>query len=79
MSDQDFDRGYVIACCNLENLHGESDLAWDVLAELGVSRADIRRMDLCEYDMRALKRIEKNGRSGSPYADGRKRPRRAKA
>ena len=67
---EEFDRGYVIACCNLVNLHDQPGMAWDVLSQLGVSRADVKRMDLSEYDMKALRVIEKDSRT-SPYGDGR--------
>lgn len=66
-----FNTGYLIACCNIQNLHGEAPIAFDVLAQLGVSRAEVRRMDLSEYDAAALRKIEKS-RNGSVYADGRK-------
>jgi len=67
-----FNIGYVIACANLVNLHDEPGLAADVMAELGVSWADIKRMGLTEYDMKALRKI-KGERCGEAFADGRKR------
>lgn len=68
----DFERGYVLACCNLWHLHREDAVAYDVLSELGVSRADVRRMGLTEYDLTALRKIEKaRGKSNSPFVDGR--------
>lgn len=69
-----FNIGYVIACANLVNLHDEPGLAADVMAELGVSWADINRMRLTGYDMKALRKI-KDERRGEAFADGRKRRR----
>lgn len=53
-----FSHGYVLACCNLVNLHDRPEIAFDILRELGVSKADIEAMDLCDYDLGALKEIE---------------------
>lgn len=55
----EFNRGYVIACCNTSNLHNEPTIACDVLAELDISEDDIQRMDLAEYDATALAEIRK--------------------
>lgn len=55
--DKDFNVGYVIACANLVNLHGETTLATDVLCELGITWSDVLAMDLSEYDMGALRQI----------------------
>jgi hypothetical protein len=54
-----FNRGYLIACCNLANLHNEPCIASDVLLEAGISAAEVKAMDLTEYDMRALREIRK--------------------
>lgn len=67
-----FNTGYVIALCNLQNLHGSSECAHDVLSELGVTRREIAEMDLSDYDKAALRKIER-GRAESPYVDGRRR------
>lgn len=50
-------RGYLIACCNIENLHGETDIAADVLIECPISQADVDAMDLSDYDAEALVKI----------------------
>lgn len=50
-------RGYLIACCNIENLHGETDIAADVLIECPITQEDVDRMDLSDYDAEALERI----------------------
>jgi hypothetical protein len=62
-----FNHGYVIACCNISNLHNDEVIAHDVLANLGVAKHEVVAMDLSEYDLTALKKIEKC-RSQSPYA-----------
>lgn len=54
-----FKVGYLIVCCNLVNLHDEPFLAADVLYEAGITEADVKAMDLTEYDLRALREIRK--------------------
>ncbi len=54
-----FNTGYLIACCNIENLHGEPGIAYDVLVEAGITRDEVKAMNLCDYDARALKKIRK--------------------
>lgn len=63
-----FNTGYVIACCNAMNLHGDSVISFDTLAQLGISRDEVAAMYLTEYDLDALKEIEE-AQSSSPYAD----------
>ncbi|MBM6396160.1 hypothetical protein JQC79_10405 [Ochrobactrum anthropi] len=62
-----FEHGYVMACCNIVNLHDEPTIAHDTLSELGVTLAAVKAMDLSEYDLKALRKIERD-RSRSPYA-----------
>ncbi|APY14280.1 hypothetical protein BKD02_08390 [Brucella sp. 09RB8910] len=62
-----FEHGYVLACCNIVNLHDEPTIAHCTLSELGVTRAAVKAMDLSEYDLKALRKIERD-RSRSPYA-----------
>lgn len=57
ITHRDFNHGYVIACCNLLHSHNEDSLAADLLAEAGLSEADIEALNLDEYDARALKTI----------------------
>ena len=57
----DFNRGYLIACCNLANLHGVPSMASDVLMEAGINAAVVKRMDLSHYDAAALKEIRTAG------------------
>ena len=49
-----FDVGYVLACCNVTNLHGLPDVAADILAEGMAEMDDIKNWGLSEYDMNAL-------------------------
>ena len=58
-ADLGFKHGYLIACCNLANLHNEPDMASDVLIECGISSAEVARMDLTDYDAIALREIRK--------------------
>lgn len=60
-----FLHGYLIACCNLQNLHDAPGMAADVLAEASITRADVRAMGLSEYDAKALREIRK-GRGEDP-------------
>ncbi len=62
-----FEHGYVLACCNIVNLHDEPTIAHDALSELGVTRQAVKAMNLSEFDMKALRKIER-GSAGSPYA-----------
>lgn len=68
----DFNVGYVIACANLVNLHDRPGLAADVMAQAGISWADVLRMELSDYDMKALRQIRKE-RGRKAFADGRRR------
>lgn len=52
-----FNIGYVIACCNIQNLHDEPTIAWDALAELGIKQSAIDAMELSEYDSAAMSEI----------------------
>jgi hypothetical protein len=60
--------GYLIACCNLANLHRTPEVASDVLAEAGITKAELARMDLTEYDLRALADI-RDARSKDPICN----------
>lgn len=71
MSEQDFERGYVIACANIANLHNEPTIAADVMAQLGISWTDVKRLGLGEYDMQALRKI-KAEHSREPFLPGRR-------
>jgi hypothetical protein len=62
-----FNSGYMLACCNLTNMHDQPGLASDVLAEAGMTEADVAAMGLSEYDRRALAEIRK-GRATNPLA-----------
>ncbi|KAB2728213.1 hypothetical protein [Brucella anthropi] len=62
-----FEHGYVLACCNIVNLHDEPTIAHCTLSELGVTRTAVKAMDLSEYDLKALRKIERSC-SRSPYA-----------
>lgn len=61
----EFKAGYLLACCNIVNMHGEETIAADVLAEAGISEADIAGLDLCEDDAEAL-RLIRASRSEDP-------------
>ena len=52
-----FKAGYLIACCNLVNLHDRPELAHDVLAEGSITQADVDAMDISDYDAAALRLI----------------------
>lgn len=67
-----FNVGYILACCNLTNLHDEPCMSFDVLEQLGISRAEVKAMNLSEYDTKALRKIERSCPSRSLYIDGRR-------
>lgn len=71
-----FEHGYVLACCNIVNLHDEPTIAHDTLSELGITRSEIKAMNLSEYDLKALRKIERD-RSRSPYAKANRKARAA--
>jgi len=62
-----FNNGYLLACCNLANMHDRPCLAADVLAEAGITEADVKAMDLSEYDAGALEKI-RNARRDDPLS-----------
>ncbi|WP_313030389.1 hypothetical protein [Brucella sp.] len=62
-----FKAGYVLACCNVVHQHDEPTIAHDALGEIGVTKAEIKAMKLSEFDMKALRLIERD-RASSPYA-----------
>ena len=62
-----FKAGYVLACCNVVHQHDEPTIAHDALAELGVTKAEVKAMKLSKFDMKALRIIERD-RSSSAYA-----------
>jgi hypothetical protein len=69
-----FKTGYLIACCNVVNLHDQPGIAYDVLAEAGITTADVKAMDLSEYDAKALRIIRKERPSkGDPIEPAKKR------
>jgi hypothetical protein len=49
-----FNHGYLIAVANIQHLHNEDTIAEDVFRELGSSTAEVRSLDLTEYDMEVL-------------------------
>ena len=55
--DAEFNRGYLIACCAIQDLHGEKDIVADVLAERQISQDEVNGMDLCECDAEMLAEI----------------------
>lgn len=52
-----FNAGYAMACANIVNLHGEDTIAEDVLAESGITLAEIKALDLTDYDMKPLRAL----------------------
>jgi len=57
MEDDWFAAGYLIATANIMHLHGEDTVAEDVLRELGATEGIIKRLDLCDYDAKVLRRL----------------------
>lgn len=62
-----FTRGYVIACCNVQHETRNSEIACNVLRQIGVTQAEIDVLDLTEFDALALAKIRAGG-CGDPVA-----------
>jgi len=60
--ETEWKRGYLIACCNIQNLHCETTIAEDVLHEAHISQSDVDTMDLAGYDEEALATIREFAR-----------------
>lgn len=59
----EFKRGYLLACTNMMNLHGDSVIAYDTLIQVNITEAEVKAMDLAEYDAAGLAEIRAEGRS----------------
>jgi hypothetical protein len=66
---QNFNAGYLIACCNLFNMHNEEGMAADILAEATITEEDVKALGLSEYDAAALVEIRK-ARNEDPILKG---------
>lgn len=54
-ADKAFKFGYTLACCTLTNLHDQPGMAKDVLRDIGLTRSEVKEMNLSEYDPKALR------------------------
>lgn len=59
-SKRSFNAGYLIACCNLCNMHNEESIAADLLSQVDITRSEVAAMDLSEYDSNALQIIRRS-------------------
>lgn len=66
---KNFNAGYLIACCNVFNMHNEEGIAADILAEAGITEEEVKALGLSEYDADALVEIRK-ARSEDPILKG---------
>lgn len=66
-ADKAFKFGYTLACCTLTNMHDQPGMAKDVLKDIGLTRAEVKAMDLTEYDAKALRQIERHTGHGDLY------------
>ncbi|MEL4069570.1 hypothetical protein WKW50_05420 [Ochrobactrum sp. GPK 3] len=72
----EFHRGYVLACANIVNLHGADVAVMEGFAQLGISKAELQALDLCEYDQKAIDTLEdffgadKLYRTSAPASEG---------
>lgn len=73
VADKAFKFGYTLACCTLTNLHDQPGMAHDVLKDLGLTRQDVKAMDLSEYDAKALRKIERYTGHGQLYEKKRRK------
>ncbi|ANA12888.1 hypothetical protein [Acetobacter oryzifermentans] len=60
-----FGNGYLIACCNIHNMHNEPSIAADILSQADITISEVMAMDLSEYDASALEEI-RAARSNDP-------------
>lgn len=61
---EEYTRGYVVACGLLVALHDQPGMAADVIAQEGITWAQVKALDLSDYDMESLLQIRKERRSG---------------
>lgn len=54
----EFNRGYVLACANIVNLHGPDVNVAEGFAQLNITRDELKNLDLCEYDQNAINALE---------------------
>lgn len=52
-----FTAGYAMACANIVNLHGEDTIAENILAESGITLAEVKALGLTDYDMKPLRAL----------------------
>ena len=52
-----FETGYLIAVANIMHLYGEDVIAGHVLRQGGISQNAIKRLDLCEFDAKVLRKL----------------------
>jgi regulator of RNase E activity RraB len=52
-----FNSGYLIACTNAMNLHGNSVICANTLSQAGITQTQVDAMDLSKYDADALAKI----------------------
>ena len=57
MSDFHIMKGYVIACCELVNMHDMPEVAADLLMDMGITESEIKMMGLDEVDLDHLREI----------------------
>jgi hypothetical protein len=65
----EFNRGYLIACCNVANAHGHPDIAADLMKASDITDDQIKSFDLTEYDQGAIKEMRKFARTWKPVED----------
>ncbi|KFL89050.1 hypothetical protein AmDm5_1849 [Acetobacter malorum] len=66
---EQFNAGYLLACCNISNMHNEESIASDILAEAGITEEEVKSLDLSEYDATALVKI-REARNTDPILKG---------
>lgn len=53
-----FNRGYVMACSNIVNLHGPDVNVAEGFAQLCISKDELKSLNLDDYDQRAIDELE---------------------
>ena len=55
--ETEFNRGYILACCNIQNILDQPGVGWEAINQLNISQTEIDKLDLSEHDQRTLEKI----------------------
>lgn len=55
--ETEFNRGYILACCNIQNILDQPGVGWEAINQLNISQTEIDKLDLSERDQKILEKI----------------------